>query len=70
MREAGGIPICKTNVPQLIFFFECVNPVWGRTLNPFSKSYSSGGTSGGEGALLAMDGSALGWGTDIGGSLR
>ncbi|KAH9851937.1 amidase signature enzyme [Lenzites betulinus] len=70
VREAGGIPICKTNIPQLIFFFECVNPVWGCTLNPFSKSYSSGGTSGGEAALLAMDGSALGWGTDIGGSLR
>lgn len=70
MRAAGGIPICKTNVPQLIFFFECVNPVWGCTLNPYSKSYSSGGTSGGEAALLAMDGAALGWGTDIGGSLR
>ncbi|KAI0629270.1 amidase signature enzyme [Trametes polyzona] len=70
VREAGGIPICKTNIAQLIFFFECVNPIWGRTLNPYSKSYSSGGTSGGEGALLAMDGAALGWGTDIGGSLR
>ncbi|KAL1941132.1 hypothetical protein VTO73DRAFT_7344 [Trametes versicolor] len=70
VRAAGGIPICKTNVPQLIFFFECVNPVWGCTLNPYSKSYSSGGTSGGEAALLAMDGAALGWGTDIGGSLR
>ncbi|KAI0763808.1 amidase signature enzyme [Trametes elegans] len=70
VREAGGIPICKTNLSQLIFFFECANPIWGRTLNPYSKSYSSGGTSGGEAALLAMDGAALGWGTDIGGSLR
>ncbi|OSD03090.1 amidase signature enzyme [Trametes coccinea BRFM310] len=70
VREAGGIPLCKTNNSQLLFFFECSNPVWGRTLNPYSKSYSSGGTSGGEAALLAMDGAALGWGTDIGGSLR
>ncbi|KAI9064095.1 amidase signature enzyme [Trametes sanguinea] len=70
VREAGGIPLCKTNNSQLLFFFECANPVWGRTLNPYSKSYSSGGTSGGEAALLAMDGAALGWGTDIGGSLR
>ncbi|KAI0367051.1 amidase signature enzyme [Pilatotrama ljubarskyi] len=70
VREAGGIPICKTNLSQLIFFFECANPIWGRTLNPYSKSYSSGGTSGGEAALLAMDGAVLGWGTDIGGSLR
>ncbi|KAH9890395.1 amidase signature domain-containing protein [Cubamyces lactineus] len=56
VRDAGGIPICKTNLSQLIFFFECSNPIWGRTLNPYSKSYSSGGTSGGEAALLAMDG--------------
>ncbi|KAI8996557.1 amidase signature enzyme [Trametes punicea] len=70
VRQAGGIPICKTNLPQLIFFFECINPIWGCTLNPYSKAYSSGGTSGGESALLAMDGAALGWGTDIGGSLR
>nr|VWO94633.1 Indoleacetamide hydrolase (IAH) (EC (Indole-3-acetamide hydrolase) [Ganoderma boninense] len=70
VRQAGGIPIAKTNVAQLVFFFECVNPVWGRTLNPFSRSYSSGGTSGGEAALLSIDGAALGWGSDIGGSLR
>ena len=60
----------KTNVAQLVFFFECVNPVWGRSLNPYTRSYSCGGTSGGEAALLAMDGAALGWGSDIGGSLR
>ncbi|RDX54272.1 amidase signature enzyme [Lentinus brumalis] len=70
VREAGGIPIAKTNVAQLVFFFECVNPVWGRSLNPYTRAYTCGGTSGGEAALLAMDGVPLGWGTDIGGSLR
>ena len=70
VREAGGIPIAKTNVAQLVFFFECVNPVWGRSLNPYTRSYTCGGTSGGEAALLAMDGVPFGWGTDIGGSLR
>ncbi|KAI0731184.1 amidase signature domain-containing protein [Earliella scabrosa] len=70
IRAAGGVPIAKTNLSQTMFFFECSNPVWGRTLNPYSKSYSCGGSSGGEGALLAMDGAALGWGSDIGGSLR
>ncbi|KAH9935917.1 amidase signature enzyme [Epithele typhae] len=70
VRKAGGIPLTKTNVPQCIFFFECSNPVWGRSLNPYSRSYTCGGTSGGEAALLALDGAALGWGSDIGGSLR
>lgn len=53
-----------------MFAFECSNPVWGRTTNPYNDQYTSGGSSGGEGALIAMDGSPLGIGTDIGGSLR
>lgn len=50
--------------------FECANPLWGRTLNPWSANHTCGGSSGGEAALLASDGVALGFGTDIGGSLR
>ncbi|KAH8093799.1 amidase signature enzyme [Cristinia sonorae] len=70
VRKAGGIPFVKTNIPQTMMFFECINPLWGRTTNPFSPEHTSGGSSGGEAALLRMDGSALGWGTDIGGSIR
>lgn len=44
--------------------------LFGRTTNPFNTTLSPGGSSGGEGALLAMRGSALGVGTDIGGSVR
>jgi len=40
------------------------------TKNPYNVKYFPGGSSGGEGALLAMDGSAVGWGSDIGGSIR
>jgi len=50
--------------------FECSNPLFGRTLNPYNDGYTCGGSSGGEGAVLAMDGSCIGIGTDIGGSLR
>lgn len=53
-----------------MFAFECSNPVWGRTTNPYNDNFTCGGSSGGEGALLSMDGSAAGIGTDIGGSLR
>ena len=66
----GGIPLCKTNVPQTMLSFECRNPVWSRTLNPYNRNHSSGGSSGGESALLASDGVAFGFGSDIGGSLR
>lgn len=70
LLDAGAVLFVKTNVPQTMLAFECSNPLWGRTLNPFHPSYTCGGSSGGEAALLAMDGSALGIGSDIGGSLR
>ncbi|KAF8817567.1 amidase [Phlegmacium glaucopus] len=70
LLKAGAIIYVKTNIPQTMFAFECSNPVWGRTTNPYNENYTCGGSSGGEAALLAMDGSAVGIGSDIGGSLR
>jgi amidase len=69
-RAAGAIIIVKTNVPQTMLAFECSNPLWGRTTNPWNDKYTCGGSTGGEGALLAMDGSVIGLGSDVGGSLR
>jgi amidase len=46
------------------------NNVFGRTLNPNNTSLTAGGSTGGEGALIALRGSILGVGTDIGGSVR
>ncbi|KDQ10328.1 hypothetical protein BOTBODRAFT_36230 [Botryobasidium botryosum FD-172 SS1] len=70
IRKSGGILIGKTNVPQAVFTTECANPLWGCTLNSWSAAHTSGGSSGGEAVLLASDAVALGWGNDIGGSLR
>lgn len=49
---------------------ETVNNTFGRTLNPLNRKLTSGGSSGGESALIACRGSPIGIGTDIGGSLR
>jgi amidase len=46
------------------------NNVFGRVLNPLNLKVTAGGSSGGEGALVAMRGSVLGVGTDVGGSIR
>ena len=46
---------------------ETYNMIFGRTLNPFNRRLTPGGSSGGEGALLAMKGTPLGVGTDLGG---
>ncbi len=70
LREAGAIILGKTNVPQLLLYNETDNPVYGRTNNPWNLERASGGSSGGEGAIIAAGGSPLGLGNDIGGSLR
>ena len=49
---------------------EAVDNNPSRTYNPHSNKLSCGGSSGGEGALIALRGSILGLGTDIGGSIR
>jgi fatty acid amide hydrolase len=70
LRAAGAVVVGKTNVPQLLLYYESDNPLYGRTSNPWSAERSAGGSSGGEGAVIAAGGSPLGLGTDIGGSLR
>ncbi|TXT06916.1 uncharacterized protein COLE_06247 [Cutaneotrichosporon oleaginosum] len=69
-RAAGAVLFCKTNVPTAMLMAETYNNVWGYTPNPYNTAYGAGGSSGGEGALLALRGSPLGTGTDIGGSIR
>lgn len=69
LRDMGAVFYCKTNQPQLIMHLEATSH-YGRTLNPFNTNLSSGGSSGGEGALVAMKGSVMGVGSDIGGSIR
>lgn len=46
------------------------NNVFGQSTNAFNYNLISGGSSGGEGALVGCGGSILGIGTDIGGSIR
>ncbi|KAI0735818.1 general amidase [Earliella scabrosa] len=70
LYESGAVPFVRTNVPQTLFWGETFNNVFGRTTNPYNRYMTPGGSSGGEGALLALRGSPLGVGTDIGGSLR
>ncbi|NXH70070.1 FAAH1 hydrolase, partial [Hydrobates tethys] len=70
LKKQGAIPFAMTNVPQSLFSYDCSNPIFGQTLNPFNHQKSPGGSSGGEGALIAGGGSILGIGSDIGGSIR
>lgn len=69
-REQGAVFHVKTTNPQTLMAIETDSNLFGRTVNPHNPKLTCGGSTGGEGALIAMGGSPLGIGTDIGGSIR
>jgi amidase len=70
LRAAGAIVIAKTNTPEMTLDYDCDNPVFGATNNPWNRDRVPGGSSGGEAAALASGMSPLGMGSDYGGSIR
>lgn len=66
----GCVFFARTTQPQTIMHLETNSNAFGRTVNPYNRNLTSGGSSGGESALLGMRGSILGVGGDIGGSIR
>ncbi|KAL0129367.1 hypothetical protein PUN28_004218 [Cardiocondyla obscurior] len=70
LKEAGGIIIATTNVPELNLWTESRNNLYGQTNNPYNTTRTVGGSSGGEAALVAASGSPLSIASDIGGSTR
>ena len=70
LRAAGAIVLGVTNCPELLLAYESDNLVYGRTANPYDPDRTCGGSSGGEAAIIAAGGSALGLGSDSAGSIR
>lgn len=70
LKRAGAIPHVKTALPITLLSFESTNDLWGVAKNPHNPKYSPGGSTGGEGALLALNGSRIGIGSDVAGSVR
>lgn len=70
LRRVGAIVVGISNVPEGGLWMETYNEVWGRTNNPWDLRRTAGGSSGGEGAIVAAGGVAFGLGADVGGSIR
>ncbi|KDB20646.1 hypothetical protein H109_07399 [Trichophyton interdigitale MR816] len=70
LLSLGAVLYCKTSVPQSLLVGETENHIIGRVLNPWNNNLSCGGSSGGEGVMLALGASSAGLGTDVGGSVR
>jgi amidase len=70
LRNAGALPIGKTNTPEFGMGSQTYNPVYGTTLNAFDVTKTAGGSSGGAAAALASGMLAGADGSDLAGSLR
>ena len=70
LRDAGTLPIGKTNVPEFGMGSHSYNKVYGTTVNPYDPTKTAGGSSGGAGAALSCGMLPIADGSDLGGSLR
>jgi amidase len=70
LKRAGAIIIGKTNTPEFGLGSNTYNDVFGRTLNSYDLSKTSGGSSGGAGVAVALHMLPVADGSDHGGSLR
>ena len=70
LKNAGGILLAKTNLPEFSYWIESDNLLSGRSNNPWDLTRTPGGSSGGESAAIAAGMSPLGLGTDLAISVR
>lgn len=70
LLNVGAILVGKSNVPELCIGHGSENKIFGRTLNPWNKKYTSGGSSAGSAAAVASRIVAFEIGSDLAGSIR
>ncbi len=70
LREAGAVIFGKTNLPIYAGDLQSYNEIFGTTNNPYDRTRTPGGSSGGSAAALACGFTPLELGSDIGGSIR
>ena len=70
LRAAGCVVVGKTNTPEMGHKGDTVNRVFDPTRNPWDRTRSAGGSSGGSAAALAAGMVPLATGSDGGGSIR
>ena len=68
LESAGAVILGKTTM--LEFAYGAVNPVVGQTNNPWDRTRTAGGSSGGSAAAVAAGMAFAALGTDTGGSIR
>lgn len=70
LREHGAVFLGKTTTPEFGWKGVTDSPLSGATRNPYDPALTSGGSSGGGAAAVALGAGPLALGTDGGGSVR
>lgn len=70
LKAAGAIVYAKTTTPEFGHKPLTEAPLFGRTVNPWDRTRTTGGSSGGAGAAVVCGAGPLAVGTDGGGSTR
>ncbi|ARP70388.1 amidase [Streptomyces pluripotens] len=70
LREHGAVFLGKTTTPEYGWKAVTDSPLSGITRNPYDPTRTSGGSSGGSAAAVALGAGPLSLGTDGGGSIR
>jgi Asp-tRNA(Asn)/Glu-tRNA(Gln) amidotransferase A subunit family amidase len=70
LKNEGAIPMVRGNVPQFVYAGHTDNRIFGCAKNPYDRTRTCGGSSGGDGALVSAKCVPFAIGTDIGGSIR
>lgn len=70
LRRAGAVIFGRTNTPAFSFRWFTENDAHGRTLNPWSREHTPGGSSGGASTAVAAGMGPIAHGNDLAGSVR
>lgn len=70
LRRSGAIFVGRSNTPAFSYRWFTTNDLHGRTLNPWDALRTPGGSSGGASSAVASGMVPIGYGNDIGGSIR
>jgi Asp-tRNA(Asn)/Glu-tRNA(Gln) amidotransferase A subunit family amidase len=70
LQQTGAVLLGKSNLCDMAFSMESDNHIFGPVRNPFDRSRTAGGSTGGGAAAVASGMAEFDWGTDFGGSIR